>query len=83
MQGITQLKTYRNSKEPKLSQAGLAKELGVSRLTVTRWESGARKINPSLVAEITKKTGIPAKELRPDFAKTYGEKEKAESEAAQ
>lgn len=77
MDGISQLKTYRNSKMPKLSQADLAKELGVSRLTVTRWESGKRKIDPTLVPVVSEKTGIPAKELRPDIVenhlKVYGE----------
>lgn len=73
MQGISQLKTYRDSHDPKLSQAELATQLGVSRLTVNRWERGVRNIAPNLVSLIAEKTGIPAKELRPDFAATYGE----------
>lgn len=61
------LRTYRTSKSPKQSQADLADILGVSRLTVLRWENGDRKINESLLSAVSKKTGIPAKELRPDL----------------
>jgi transcriptional regulator with XRE-family HTH domain len=61
------LRTYRTSKSPKQSQADLADVLGVSRLTVLRWENGDRKINESLLSAVSKKTGIPAKELRPDL----------------
>jgi transcriptional regulator with XRE-family HTH domain len=61
------LRTYRTSKSPKQSQADLADILGVSRLTVLRWENGDRKINESLLSTVSKKTGIPAKELRPDL----------------
>jgi transcriptional regulator with XRE-family HTH domain len=62
------LRTFRKSQTPKLSQAGLAKMLGVARLTVLRWEGGERKIELDRLPEVTKKTGIPAAELRPDLA---------------
>lgn len=45
----------------------MAQQLGVSRLTVLRWESGIRKIDESKVSNVAKITGIPAKELRPDL----------------
>lgn len=61
------LKSYRESQTPKLSQAGLAEKLGVARFTIIRWESGDRKIDDALLPKISKKTGIPAKELRPDL----------------
>lgn len=61
------LKSYRENQSPKLSQEGLAEKLGVARLTVLRWESGERKINRSLLPKVSEKTGIPAKELRPDL----------------
>jgi len=67
------LKTYRKSHVPALSQAELARELGVSRLTVTRWETGERKIGPSLIPTVAEKTGIPAKELRPDLIEKHEE----------
>jgi transcriptional regulator with XRE-family HTH domain len=61
------LRLYRENHTPKLSQEGLAERLGVARLTVLRWESGMRKIDRALVSEVSKKTGIPVKDLRPDL----------------
>ena len=61
------LKIYRETQKPKLSQAGLAERLGVARLTVLRWETGERKIDRSLVSEVSKATGISPMELRPDL----------------
>lgn len=80
MQHVHPLKTYRSTQTPRLSQADLAKELGVARLTVLRWENGERKIDPSLIPAVTEKTGIPAKELRPDLVEEH---EKLFGEAAQ
>lgn len=50
-----------------LSQPELARLLGVGRSTVHRWEAETRKIDRGLLPSITAKTGIPAKELRPDL----------------
>lgn len=61
------LKIYREAQSPRLSQANLAEKLGVARFTIIRWESGDRKIDDSFLPEISKRTGIPAKELRPDL----------------
>lgn len=80
MDGIHPLKTYRTNRTPKLSQADLAVELGVARLTVLRWENGERKIDPSLIPTVSEKTGIPAKDLRPDLIEEH---EKLFGEAAQ
>lgn len=52
-----------------LSQEALAEMLGVSRVTVTRWERGTRKIKADKLSVIARKTGIPAGELRPDLAR--------------
>lgn len=65
------LRTYRLSKTPRQSQADLAQQLGVSRLTVLRWESGIRKIDERKVFDIAKIIGVPAKELRPDLLERY------------
>lgn len=67
MENIHPLKAYRDSQEPKLSQADLARLLGVGRPTVHRWETGTRKPDVELLPTITEKTGIPARELRPDL----------------
>lgn len=60
------LKTYRTGRD--LTQDALAKELGVSSITISRWETGARKIDTDLLSEISEKTGIPKRQLRPDLA---------------
>lgn len=64
------LKTYRMQRG--LSQEGLGQELGVSGVAVSRWETGARKIDSDLLPSIVVKTGIPARELRPDLAELLG-----------
>ena len=61
------LKTYRDNQEPPLTQKQLADLLGVARETVARWESGSRKIDDEKLSGITERTGIPARELRPDL----------------
>lgn len=73
MQGTHPLKSYREKQTPKLSQAALADRLGVARLTVIRWETGERKIDQSLLPGVSEKTGIPAKELRPDLIEKHEE----------
>ena len=62
------LKTFRESQTPPLSQEELAALLRVSRVTVTRWESGARKIDDKKLPVVSAKTGIPRTKLRPDLA---------------
>jgi DNA-binding XRE family transcriptional regulator len=61
------LRRYR-AQHDNMPQVELAKLLGVSRMTVIRWETGRRKPKPSQVAQISEKTGISARELRPDLA---------------
>lgn len=61
------LTTYREKQDPPLSRKGLADLLDVSRETVFRWETGARKIDYELLGPISKRTGIPRRELRPDL----------------
>lgn len=73
MQASHPLKLYRESQDPKLSQAALAERLGVKRLTVVRWETGARKIDDSKLSDVSTKTGIPRRKLRPDLAELLGE----------
>jgi transcriptional regulator with XRE-family HTH domain len=51
-----------------LTQSALAKSLGVSSITISRWETGARKIDDELLALVAQKTGIPRGALRPDLA---------------
>ncbi len=55
-----------------INKSQLAQLLGTSRAAITRWESGARLPSEGLLARITKKTGISARDLRPDLARIIG-----------
>lgn len=65
------LKRYRDRLG--ITQEALGKELGVHGVTVSRWETGERNIGRHLLTAISKKTDIPARELRPDLAELMGE----------
>lgn len=58
---------FRGRQQPPWSQADLARFLEVPRATVSRWESRERKIDPDLLPIVAQKTGIPARDLRPDL----------------
>lgn len=73
MECIHPLKAYRRRHDPPLSKSQLAKRLGVSRVAVSRYESGSRKPDLKLLAKFTAETGISAEELRPDLAELMGE----------
>ena len=68
MSDVHPLIGFRLRQIPVLSQRQLADLLGVSRETIWRWETGARKIEASRLPQIAELTGIPARELRPDLA---------------
>lgn len=63
------LKSYREMRG--LTQEALAERLGVSSITVSRWETGARKINRELLTSVSEKTGIAVADLRPDLAEIF------------
>lgn len=60
------LKAFRDRE--KLSQGQLAKLLGVSRPSVTRWENHTRQPDEDKLPVIAEKTGIQPSVLRPDLA---------------
>lgn len=66
MAGNARLRDYRT--ERGLTQEALAGDLGVTSITLSRWETGARRIAQSKLSEVSEKTGIPKRELRPDLA---------------
>lgn len=68
---ITALVDYRNRN--KLTQVELAKYLGVTSITVSRWEIGERKVGLRKLNGVAEKTGIPKRELRPDLADLISE----------
>ena len=70
MQTNHPLKSYREKHS--LTRAALARDLSVSKTTITRWEEGKRKIDQDKVPHVANITGIPAKELRPDLAELIG-----------
>ena len=71
MVGSHPLKTYRDKRE--ITQEALGKELGVTDVTISRWETGARKIDDELLPMVSEKTGIPKSKLRPDLAELLSE----------
>jgi transcriptional regulator with XRE-family HTH domain len=68
MDGIHPLRAYRQNQDPPLKQKQLADILGVKKATVSRWETGARKVDEELLPVVSERTGIPKAELRPDLA---------------
>jgi transcriptional regulator with XRE-family HTH domain len=58
--------------EKGLSQRDLAKELGASAISVSRWERGERKIDARWLADLYRVTGIEPAVLRPDLARVLG-----------
>ena len=52
----------------KMSQEALGAKLGVTGVTVSRWENGIRQIDKNKLAEVAKLTGISPRDLRPDLA---------------
>jgi transcriptional regulator with XRE-family HTH domain len=68
MENIHPLKAYRERQDPPLTQDQLADLLGVSKAVVSRWEAGERQPGVGIIPTITEKTGISARELRPDLA---------------
>lgn len=73
MEGSQPLKVLRNDRVRRgMTSAEYARFLGENRPTVHRWETGARKIGQGKLSKIAEKTGLPARELRPDLAELMG-----------
>jgi transcriptional regulator with XRE-family HTH domain len=70
MPGIKALRDYRTTKN--LTQEALAAQLGVTSVTLSRWETGYRRIDKALLIKISELTGIATKDLRPDLADLMG-----------
>ena len=78
MESLHPLKRYRDEQVPPLTQDDLAGLLGVSKASVSRWETGARKIDDELLPKVAEVTGISKAELRPDLAALLKQPEAAE-----
>jgi transcriptional regulator with XRE-family HTH domain len=55
-----------------MTPAQYARFLDETPSNVHRWETGARKIGQGKLPKIAEKTGVPARELRPDLAEMFG-----------
>lgn len=64
------LRQWRKAKG--LSQAALADALKRDQATVSRWERGVDPIPLRAVPDVSRITGIPASELRPDVPEIFG-----------
>jgi transcriptional regulator with XRE-family HTH domain len=71
MDHVHPLKAFREKQQPPLSQEDLAALFGVTKPTVSRWETGTRKIDRDLLEIVAGKTGIDPRELRPDLARLF------------
>lgn len=69
MSTIHPLRAYRERHNPPLDRTQLAKMLGVTAASVSRWESGKRRLDETIVSAISEKTGIPVADLRPDLSR--------------
>ena len=58
---------FRFDQKPPWSQAGLARELGVTRSYVNRVEAGIRRVGINKLAVASRITGLPMSLLRPDL----------------
>jgi transcriptional regulator with XRE-family HTH domain len=61
------LMKFRLSHTPPMTQAALARLLGVTRSCVNRIESGNRRVGIELIARAAKATGLAPAALRPDL----------------
>lgn len=71
MDPIHPLRAYREKQSPPLTQEQLAEQLGTSKASVSRWETGERKPEPEELLNIAAKTGIAPSALRPDLARIF------------
>lgn len=65
------LRIYREKQTPPMSQDALGTLLGVTRATINRWETGYRAIGLNYLSDVSRKTGIPMRDLRPDLAEKF------------
>lgn len=74
MEGRQPLKALTDYREKQgMTPAEFARFLNQPRPTVHRWETGERKIGRSKLPEVSEKTGIPRRDLRPDLADLMNE----------
>lgn len=60
---LPELAEYRERQNPPLTRSALADKIGVSRATISRWESGKRSVDKPFVPVVSELTGVPVLEL--------------------
>jgi transcriptional regulator with XRE-family HTH domain len=70
MAGCEAIRSARKRKN--LTQEALGKELGVTGITVSRWETGARLVDKTLVPAVAETLNLQPREIRPDLAELIG-----------
>lgn len=69
MRRMDQLRDWRKSQGISVDEAGHL--VGVSGVQWHRYENGTRRVAPDKVTVVSKATGIPPEELRPDLASIF------------
>jgi len=67
---MEKLRSWRKAKGISIDDAG--KLVGISGVQWHRYEAGTRRVSPEKVADVSRVTGIPPHELRPDLADIFG-----------
>jgi transcriptional regulator with XRE-family HTH domain len=60
---LIELREYRENQNPRISQREMAEVLGVTRVTVARWEMGLRRPDREFIPELSRITGRSPAEL--------------------
>lgn len=67
---MEKIRQWRSDRAISIEEAG--KLVGVSGVQWHRYETGARRISDRRIALVSRVTGIPPHELRPDLADIFG-----------
>lgn len=73
---MEKIRQWRASREISIEEAG--RLVGVSGVQWHRYETGARQISSKRIAAVSRITGIPPVELRPDLADIFGPSKEGE-----
>lgn len=76
---IHPVRAYRKAQEPPLPLHALAGDIGVTKATLSRIETGDMPLSIELAKKLSARTGIPMSRLLPDLASMF----EVQTEAAQ
>jgi transcriptional regulator with XRE-family HTH domain len=76
------VRLYRKAQSPPLALSDLAGDIGVTKATLSRIETGKMPLSVGLATKLRKRTGIPMSVLCPDLAPMF-EDESAAAGASQ